>query len=103
MSAHPSRSITNIGDYPAVSHALDVLGHNSRAPCHLCCFIRRDRIGLGSLLYYGHTTEINSRSTAFYRSVTRMQGVRAGENSIEELAALGFKVLLMLKIILYMR
>jgi hypothetical protein len=34
-----------IGDYPAVSHELDVLGHNSRAPCHLCCFIRQYRIG----------------------------------------------------------
>jgi hypothetical protein len=38
-----------IGDYPAVSHALDVPGHNSRAPCHLCCFVRLYRIGHGHL------------------------------------------------------
>ena len=29
-----------IGDYPAVTHSLDLLGHNSRAPCHLCYFFR---------------------------------------------------------------
>jgi hypothetical protein len=42
-----------IGDYPAISHALDVLGHNSRAPCHLCCFVRQDRTGHGCVPYYG--------------------------------------------------
>jgi hypothetical protein len=37
---------------PRFSHALDVLGHNSRAPCHLCCFVRQDRLGHGNLPYY---------------------------------------------------
>jgi hypothetical protein len=80
-----------IGDYPAVSHALDVLGHNSRAPCHLCCFVRQDRIGHGNLPYYGHTAEIHSKSTAFSRSVPRMHNVRAENSNTHDLAALGFK------------
>jgi hypothetical protein len=33
-----------IGDYPAVTHSFDLHGHNSRAPCHLCFFIRQNRI-----------------------------------------------------------
>jgi hypothetical protein len=33
-----------ICDYPAVTHALDVLGHNFRAPCHIRAFPRQDRI-----------------------------------------------------------
>jgi hypothetical protein len=80
-----------IGDYPAISHALDVLGHNSRAPCHLCCFVRQDRIGHGHLPYYGHTAEIHSKSTAFIRSVQRMHNVRSEDSNIHDLAVLGFK------------
>mgnify|MGYP003438799006 FL=1 len=80
-----------IGDYPAVSHALDVLGHNSRAPCHLCCFVRQDRIGHGSLPYYGYTSEIHCKSTAFSRSVQRMHNVRAEYPDTHDLLALGFK------------
>ena len=30
-----------IGDYPAITHSLDLLGHNSRAPCHLCSLSAR--------------------------------------------------------------
>jgi hypothetical protein len=66
-----------IGDYPAVSHALDVLGHNTRAPCHLCCFFRQDRIGHGSFPYYSYTSEIHCKSTAFSLSVQRRHNVRA--------------------------
>jgi hypothetical protein len=80
-----------IGYYPAVSHALDVLGHNSRAPCHLCCFVRQDRIGHGNLPYYGYTSGIQIKSTAFSRSVQRMHNVRAEHPNTQDLAALGFK------------
>jgi len=80
-----------IGDYPAVSHVLDVLGHNSRAPCHLCCFVRQDRIGHGSLPYYGHTTDIHSKSSAFCRSVQRMRSLRGEDCSSQDLVELGFK------------
>jgi hypothetical protein len=80
-----------IGDYPAVSNALDVLGHNSRAPCHLCCFVRQDRIGHGSLPYYGYTSAIHCNSTAFSRSVQRMHNVRAEYPDTQDLLALGFK------------
>ena len=38
--------------YPAVTHSLDLLGYNSRAPCHLCSFIREDRIRPTDLPYY---------------------------------------------------
>jgi hypothetical protein len=79
-----------IGDYPAVSHALDVLGHNSRAPCHLCCFVRQDRIGRGSLPYYGYTSEIHCKSTTFSRSVQRMHNFRAEYPDTHDLLALGF-------------
>jgi hypothetical protein len=80
-----------VGDYPAVSHALDVLGHNSRAPCHLCFFVRQDRIGHGHLPYYGYTSEIQGKSTAFSRSVQIMHNVRAKHPNTQDLAALGFK------------
>jgi hypothetical protein len=80
-----------IGDYPAVSHALDVLGHNSRAPCHLCSFLRQDRIGNGALSYYGYTNEVHSKATAFCRSVQRMKSLRAEELSSQELTSLGFQ------------
>jgi hypothetical protein len=36
-----------IGDYPGVTHSLDLFGHNSRAPCHLCSLsakIESDRL-----------------------------------------------------------
>jgi hypothetical protein len=79
-----------IGDYPAVSHALDALGHSSRAPCHLCCFVRQDRIGHGSLAYYGYTSEIHCKSTAFSRSVQRMHNVREEYPDTHDLLALGF-------------
>jgi hypothetical protein len=52
-----------IGDYPAVTLSLDLLGHNSRDPCHLCSFIRQDRIGPADLPYYGYTTSVHSKAT----------------------------------------
>jgi hypothetical protein len=79
-----------IGDYPAVTAALDVLGHNTRAPCHLCSFVRQDRIGAGSLNYYGYTSSVHSRATSFCRWIDRTRSVRAVGNS-QDLSLLGFK------------
>jgi hypothetical protein len=80
-----------IGDYPAVTHALDLLGHNSRAPCHLCCFVRQDRIGQTGLPYYGYTTSVHSRATSFCRSMERMHSLRADVTNNQELTAHGFQ------------
>jgi hypothetical protein len=80
-----------IGDYLAASHALDVLGHNSRAPCHLFSFLRQDRIENGALSSYGYTNDVHSKATAFCRSVQRMKSLRADDASSQELTSLGFQ------------
>ena len=79
-----------IGDYPAVTHTLDVLGHMARAPCHLCAFQRDDRSGPNAP-YYGFTTNIHSRTSSFNRSRSRIERVRNGGANAEELRALGLK------------
>jgi hypothetical protein len=67
-----------IGDYPAIMHALDVLGHNSRAPCHLCAFLRQDRTGTEGLNYYGYSTSVHSRASSFFSDGKRIKSVRSG-------------------------
>jgi hypothetical protein len=80
-----------IGDYPAVTHALDVLGHNSRAPCHLCAFLRQDRTGTEGLNYYGYSTSVHSRASSFCRDGKRIKSVRSGLVSSGLLQTLGLK------------
>lgn len=83
--------VAYIGDYPAVSHVLDVLGHTARAPCHLCSFVRQDRIGDEGLKYYGYSTTIHGRASAFCREARRVRSVRHGESSASVLQLLGLK------------
>jgi hypothetical protein len=80
-----------IGDYPAVTHALDVLGHNSRAPCHLCAFLRQDRTGTEGLNYYGYSTAVHSRASSFCRDGRRINSVRSGLSSSSLFQALGLR------------
>lgn len=80
-----------IGDYPGISHALDVLGHAARAPCHLCSFVRQDRTGESGRKYYGYTSSVHSRSTPFLRSMGRMLSVRSSKPRDIDLSELGFK------------
>jgi hypothetical protein len=80
-----------IGDYPAVTDSLYSLGHNSRAPCHLCSFIRQDRIVPTDLPYYGCTTSVHSKATSFCRSNDRMKILREENTATQELNTLGFQ------------
>jgi hypothetical protein len=80
-----------IGDYPAVTHSLDLLGHNSRAPCHLCSFIRQDRIGPTDIPYYGFTTSVHSKATSFCRSIDMMKILREDNTATQELNTLEFQ------------
>jgi hypothetical protein len=80
-----------IGDCTAVMNALDVLGHNSRAPCHLCAFLRQDRTGTEGLNYYGYSTAVHSRASSFCRDGKRIKSVRSGIVSSSLLQTLGLK------------
>jgi hypothetical protein len=77
------------GDYPAVTHAMDVLGHNSRAPCHLCAFLRQDRTGTDGLNYYVYSTSVHSRASSFCREGRRINSVRSGVSSSSLFQSLG--------------
>jgi hypothetical protein len=85
-----------VGDYPAVTHALDILGHNAGAPCHLCAFQRDEGSGTGASRY-GYSTEAHARSNAFVRTGARVLAVRDGErrnaheNRSSALRGLGLK------------
>jgi hypothetical protein len=78
-----------IGDYPGISHALDVVG--PQAPCHLCSFLRKDRTGEAGRNYHGYSSSVQSRSTSFVRSMDRMLGVRSSTARDIDLSELGFK------------
>jgi hypothetical protein len=80
-----------IEDYPAVTHSLDFLGHNSRDPCHLCSFIRQNRIGPTDIPYYGFTTFVHSKATSFCRSIDRMKILREDNTATQELNTLEFQ------------
>jgi hypothetical protein len=83
--------VAYIGDYPAVSHVLDVLGHTARAPCHLCSFVRQDRTGDDGLKYYGYSTTVHSRASSFCREARRVKSVRHSECPSSTLQLLGLK------------
>jgi hypothetical protein len=80
-----------IGDYPAFTHALDVLGHSSRAPCHLCAFLRQDRTRTEGLNYCGYSTSVHSRDSSFCRDGKRIKNVRSGLVSSSLLQTFGWK------------
>jgi hypothetical protein len=79
-----------IGDYSAVVHALDALGHNFRGPCHLCAFLRQDRTGTEGLNYYGYSKAFHSRASSFCDG-RRIKSVRSGLVFSSLLQTLGLK------------
>ena len=79
-----------IADYPAMSEALDVLGHNSNVPCHLCAFSRYDKSG-GGHSAYGYSTAIQSSHPSFCRLAERTNALRTAKVSDSDLRAMGFQ------------
>ena len=79
-----------IADYPAISEAIDVLGHNSNAPCHLCFFKRYDKSGRGEPMY-AYTTRVCSGHPSFIRNEQRLKELRSGELVETELRDLGME------------
>ena len=77
-----------VGDYPAVSHTLDLLGHCSNVPCHLCSYGRYDKSGFQGSKYC-YTTRIHSDHPSFARDENRTTALRRSKLSREELKALG--------------
>jgi len=73
-----------VGGYPAVSHTLDVLGHSSNVPCHLCTYTRYDRSGAEGRKY-GYTTNIHTDHPSFAKSENRSNALRAAELSTADL------------------
>jgi hypothetical protein len=74
-----------IGDYPAISHALDVLGHNACSPCHLCSFTR-DSGAFRSR--YGYRCDFNARASAHTRFKDRVAGLRAAGVCADDLRSI---------------
>lgn len=73
-----------IADYPAISEALDVLGHNSNAPCHLCFFTRYDRSGRG-IGAYSYSHKIHSNHPSFSRFEDRAELLRQSDIDLKKL------------------
>ena len=70
--------VGHIGDYPAASDTLDVLGHNSNAPCTICSFKKSS----SSVTKYCYTSSITSSHISFRRTYMRYRYVR--ENNTKE-------------------
>jgi hypothetical protein len=81
----------DIGEYPSVTHSLDIICHNFRVPCHLCSCIRQDLIVPTDLPYYGYNTSVHSKATSFCRSIDSMKILREENTAIQELNTLGFQ------------
>ena len=86
--------VAYIGDYPGMSHCLDLLGHNSCAPCTHCCFRRADLNGEEECSMYGYTSSINSAEPSFRRTKKRMRVMRnACDSNDDDLQYIGLKSL----------
>jgi hypothetical protein len=79
-----------IGDYPAINHVKELLGHTACSPCRLCTFQREDGPGTGSSRY-GYTSKIHARSSAFSRTLKRMKVARSNVTSSSLMSELGIK------------
>ena len=64
-----------IGDYPAVSHTLDVRGHTSNTPCHSCIFEKQDMSSSGGSRN-AYTALLNSQMSTHARGMHRNKLVR---------------------------
>lgn len=77
-----------IADYPALSEAIDVLGHTSNVPCHLCFFQKYDQSGARGA-DYGYATDIVSSNLIFCRYRDRTLALREAGLSDNEFRQLG--------------
>jgi hypothetical protein len=77
-----------IGDYPAVTHVNDLLGHTACSPCHICTFQREDGSGTGASRY-AYTSRIHARAPSFVRTMERMKELRSTNLSPVSLRELG--------------
>ena len=82
-----------IADYPAVSEALDVLGHGANEPCPLCFFRRHDQSGKANSTY-GLTTKIHSSHPSFACLEERVKAMRDGKADEETLRSIGLSPIL---------
>jgi hypothetical protein len=77
------------GDTPAISHVLDVRGHNALAPCPWCSFLRDDNeLHRGSR--YGFSTAMNARHSSFIRFKSRAEPFQQAAPSDKDCQTLGF-------------
>ena len=84
-----------IGDYPGMSHCLDVMGHNAAAPCPHCDRFRRADLQFEECnSRYGYKTSINSSEPSFKGTKRRMRIIwdSAGTDK-EELNQVGLRAL----------
>ena len=86
-----------IGDYPAMTHLLDVTGVAGKAPCNFCTFVRASVGGQdeddGSRIEgssYAYTSAIHSGNLAFRRTMSRMELARRFAKP-DELKTLGLR------------
>ena len=63
-----------VSDYPACSHVLDVMGHISDVPCHVCTFPRGDKFSQNS--QFGYNPNIHSSTDSTFRTSERTKALR---------------------------
>ena len=68
-----------IGDYPGMSHCLDVVGQMGNSPCTHCTFKRADLRYEEESSRYCYTSAINSADPAFRRTKQGMRAIRTAE------------------------
>lgn len=78
-----------IGDYPAVTEMLDVIGHTGLVPCHLCLFHRGDASTTDTR--YGYDTTINSGNICFRRGCERVMSMRRSAIKSDQLKYIGVR------------
>ena len=81
-----------IGDYPGMSHCLDIMGHTAASPCTHCTFRRANPEKEEESSRYAYTTSIHSADPAFRRTKQRTRLIRyAAQGNKEQLRQLGLK------------
>jgi len=76
-----------VGDYPTVSHKLDMLGYSSNLPSYLCTYTRYNRSG-AEQSKYRYTYHIHSDHSSFARSEERSMALREADLSTAKLQSL---------------
>ena len=72
-----------VGDYVEIAYLLDVIGHKSTAPCHLCTSVRLQKDQNCS--QFGYSTNVHSADSSLFRSSPRTAEIRKANHSDEVL------------------